>query len=70
MTTFMTRQDNVGCKPYDSIAWIFRVHIKEVDEYIFEYAVLYGNEDAPSKIELYRDEPEHDTNPDRVWRAS
>ena len=66
--TYMTRKDEgVGEGLTDSIAWIFDVHIQEADNKEYNYAVLTGNEDAPEKIELWRDKPNFDTVPDRVW---
>ena len=50
---FLTRHDSVGCEPYDSIAWAFEIHVKQPDTRVYNAAVLYGNEDAPSRIEFY-----------------
>lgn len=68
--TYMTRKDaNVGEGVFDSIAWIFETRLKETDNQEFNFAMLYGNEDCPRKIELWRDEPLFDTPPDRVWET-
>lgn len=46
--TYMTRQDaEIGEGLYDSIAWIFEVHINEPDTKEYNFAVLHGNEDCP-----------------------
>jgi hypothetical protein len=67
--TYLTRHDNVGCEPYDSIAWSFEVHVKHMpDKGIYNGALLYGNEDAPDKIEFWLEEnPHHEAKPDFVW---
>jgi hypothetical protein len=65
----LTRKDSeVGDGLFDSIAWAFSEHIKETDTGEFNSALLYGNEDAPERIELYRtSEPLVDTPIDRTW---
>ena len=72
--TVLTRHDSVGTDSFDSIHWVFEVHItplykahgmdvRDVDE--FHFAILHGNEDAPSKIELWRSaSPYHNSKPD------
>ena len=73
--TYVTRNDECGSDGFDSIAWIFETHIKEPDTREFNFAILYGNEDSPSKIELWRgrfggqEAPHYDTKPDRVWEV-
>lgn len=67
--TYLTRKDEVGVGQYDSIEWCFDVHIKKPDTKEFNFAVLHGNEDAPSKIEFWRIEPNFDTPPDYVWES-
>lgn len=67
---YMTRADEVGSGPYDSIAWLFDQHIKEQDTGEFNYALVHCvNEDSPRRVEFFRDEPDFDTVPDRVWFA-
>lgn len=69
--TYMTRIDTgLGSTSFDSIAWIFSEHLEEADDGTYKFAVLYGNEDAPERIELWRTEPRYDTPPDRVWIAA
>jgi len=40
----------------DDMSWLFDTHLKENKEFYPEYnsAILYGNEDCPEKIELYK----------------
>jgi hypothetical protein len=58
----------VGSGPFDSIKWALETHMKEHDTGEFNYAVLHGNEDAPLKIQLWRNpEPKWDEKPDREW---
>jgi hypothetical protein len=65
----MTRTDLVGRNLYDSIAWLFEVHLKEDDDPEYNYALLIGNEDSPIRIELWKDEPNFDTPADKIWYA-
>lgn len=67
--TFMTRKDEgVGEGVFDSIAWIFETHLQHQSNGAeFNFAMLTGNEDAPEKIELWREEPNYDRPPDKVW---
>lgn len=65
---FMTREDPVGSKPFDSIEWLFETHLRETDTGEYNFAVLYGpNENAPIRIELWRDEPNFDQLADKIW---
>lgn len=67
-TTYLTRDDS-DTGHYDSIKWCFDVHIKAPDTREYNFALLYGNEDAPQKIEFWRLEPNFDTPPDYAWSA-
>lgn len=69
---FMTREDaELGDGLFDSIAWLFSEHIKEPDTKEYNSAVVYGNEDSPIRIELYRSAAPLVSMPvDRVWKAS
>lgn len=68
---FLTREDNVGSRPFDSINWLFETHIKEPDCDEYHYAMLVGNnEDSPERIDLWREEPDWNSHADRVWYAS
>lgn len=50
----MTRADaDLGEGLFDSIAWAFSEHVKEPDNPAFNSAVLYGNDDAPVRIDFY-----------------
>lgn len=51
VVTTLTRHDWNG--QFDSIAWAFEEHLKEIDDGKFNFAVLYGNEDSPEEIEFY-----------------
>jgi hypothetical protein len=73
--TYLTRKDEgVGEGLFDSVKWALETHVQIPDECIYNFALLYGNEDAPSKIEFWRNEPhmlapdykEH-TPADYVW---
>lgn len=69
MLTQLTRSDEAGCEPYDSIQWAFDVHLKREDDGKYHYAILYGNEDAPRIIEFWRDAiPNYNQLPDYIWR--
>jgi hypothetical protein len=67
--TFLTRRDTeVGEGVFDSIAWAMEVHVKAPDTGEFNFAVLFGNEDAPVRIEFYtQTEPKVMDVPVRVW---
>lgn len=67
--TFMTRADaELGQGLYDSIAWIFEVHVKTPDTGEYNSAVLHGNEDCPETIQLWRDSsPNFGALPDAVY---
>jgi hypothetical protein len=65
----LTRHDEVGAAPYDSIKWAFEVHLHEQDTGEFNFAVLHGNEDAPIRIQFWRDEaPLWRNPPDKDWK--
>lgn len=66
----MTRTDeHLGATDtYDSINWIYEVHLKQPDTGIYNYAMFYGyNEDSPDRIKFWKDEPDFDTPPDYIW---
>lgn len=67
--TFMTRTDSgVGDGVFDSIAWIHEVHLRIPDKGKFNSAVLFGNEDAPERIHLWKsDIPTYGDAPDYTW---
>ena len=67
--TYITRCDvGLGDGAFDSIAWAFDTHIKAEDTGEYNSAMLYGNEDAPDKIEFYREAvPRYDAVPAWVW---
>jgi hypothetical protein len=65
----LTRADQVGSHPYDSVKWAIETHLKEQDTGEFTHAVLYGNEDAPDRIDFYDDEPKVNMPPRRIWEA-
>ncbi len=65
---YLTRKDtDVGVGEYDSIQWLFDVHLKRPDTHEYNFALLHGNEDSPQKIELWREEPDYNTRPDVTW---
>jgi len=70
-TTYMTRDDkDVGVGSFDSIAWLYETVFHVPDGKVFNYAMVYGNLDSPSKVELWSDEPNYDSKPDHVWEVS
>jgi hypothetical protein len=70
MQKFMTRMDaDLGEGLFDSIAWALEVHAKREDTGEYESAMLFGNEDAPDRIDFYREcDPESTAVPAFVWR--
>lgn len=61
---FITRRDDVGATtPYDSIKWVLETHLKLPDHNWFNSAIIYGNEDSPTKIELWRSKNPDDNRP-------
>lgn len=66
----LTRHDEVGALvPYDSIAWAYEVHLKELDPRTFNFAILHGNEDCPFRIQFWIVEaPLWRLPPDRDWK--
>lgn len=66
--TLLTRQDNFGNKDlFDSIKWAIETHVKEPDTGVYNFAVLYGSEDSPDRIDFYTDEPTVNAPPRRIW---
>jgi hypothetical protein len=67
--TYLTRKDaDLGEGLFDSIAWAYEVHVKEPDPRVYNFAILHGNEDAPSKIEFFvQENPNVDDVASWVW---
>lgn len=67
--TLLTRKDaDLGVGNFDSIAWVFEVHVKELDNSEFNSAVLYGDENAPEAIDFFREvEPLITSHVARHW---
>jgi hypothetical protein len=63
----LTRKDVVGADLFDSIRWAFEEHLCEPDNGDYHFAVLYGNEDSPDRIDFYSDEPQVNQPPRRIW---
>lgn len=64
--TYLTRNDtDCGEGSFDSISWALVMLGKE-DDKTLNFAVLHGNEDSPTRLELWKAEPNHDTKPDLV----
>lgn len=62
--TTLTRRD----EGFDSIAWALEVHVKKPNEPAFNYALMYGNEDAPDSIDFWYDpNPSAGQSPDWTW---
>jgi hypothetical protein len=66
--TILTRSDHVGVEPYDSIKWALDVHIKQPDTGEFNYGILHGNEDAPLRIQLWKQDPDWRQPCDLDWK--
>jgi hypothetical protein len=66
--TILHRKDEVT--KFDSIKWVIETHLKEMDTGEFHYGILHGNEDAPLKIELWKQDPNWDHPADRTWEPS
>ena len=66
--TILTRKDtDVGAGEFDSIKWAIETHMKEKDDGTYNHGVLEGNEDSPTQIRLWKQDPQWKTPPDRVW---
>lgn len=53
----------------EDIAWLRDVHCRDLPSNI-HFAVVYGNEDAPERIEAWIDEnPQYDALPDYAWSS-
>lgn len=66
MQTYLTRNDSdCGSGTFDSIKWALEKFNRQDDQSL-KFAVLYGNEDNPNKVEFFRDKPNHDTKPDLI----
>jgi hypothetical protein len=50
--TSLTRHD--WNNQFDSIKWAMEVHTKREDKGEYNFAVLYGNEDCPERIDFYK----------------
>lgn len=69
--TLLSRTDQVGVGPFDSIAWALETHVKQPDDGKYNFAVLYGNEDYPALIEFHCNPvPNHTDKPDFVWTCN
>jgi hypothetical protein len=71
MMTMLSRRDrHVGAGEFDSIKWAFETHVGKPDDPAYNYAVLYGNEDAPDRIDFWAREPQEGVMPRLIWRAT
>jgi hypothetical protein len=70
--TMLTRRDDLGVAsdPFDSIKWALETHVKRQDSGRYNYAVLYGNEDSPDRIDFWCSEPDVGDSPRLIWRSS
>jgi hypothetical protein len=60
----LTRDDD----GFDSIAWAFAEHVKTEDAKKYNFAILYGNADAPEEIRFWKaTKPLYNTADDFVW---
>ncbi len=67
----LTRADEIGAGPFDSIAWALETHCGAADTGEYNFAILYGNEDAPQAIQFWRAvNPDHNAPPDWVWEPA
>jgi len=68
--TWMTRRDDVGNGPFDSINWLYETVLHEHDHLEYDSALVFGNEDSPSRVEFYTlESPCIQDTPARVWIA-
>lgn len=68
---YLTRHDaGEGVGLFDSIRWAFDVHVKQPDDGEYNFAVLYGNEDSPDRIDLWANEPQVGVAPRLIWLPS
>ena len=70
MATLLTRHDEgVGEGEYDSVKWAFQTHVHKKDNKRYKSAMLYGNEDAPERIEFFtKASPLYTDKPAYTWR--
>jgi hypothetical protein len=67
--TFLTRNDEgIGEGIFDSIAWAYETHVKRADNPRAGFAVLYGNEDSPDRIDFF-DVNDCYTDPIETWKG-
>jgi hypothetical protein len=66
---YTRKDDGVGDGLFDSIAWLFDVHLKEKDNKRIKSAVVYGqNEDSPERVDLFlKHSPLVTDMPIRIW---
>lgn len=61
---FITRDDD----GYDSIEWLYEVHLKQRDNKKVKSAIITGNEDAPEKVELFLTKmPKYNAKPYKIY---
>jgi len=67
--TLLTRKDEgLGDGLFDSIARAFSEHLKLKDLGNYQSAIMYGNADAPDKIDFYlEEEPTIADSPELIW---
>ena len=58
--------DGLGEGLFDSVGWAFEVHVRQPDRPEITCAMLYGNDDAPERIEFYSVN-DNTRLPDLVW---
>lgn len=52
--TLLGRHDtDVGAGEFDSIAWVLTTHCGIHDTGLYQAAVLFGSEDAPTRVDLF-----------------
>ena len=71
MRKLTCNDDRLGEGSFDSIKWALETHCRMTDNAVFNSAILYGNEDAPSKIAFFSQaDPEFGDTPLYTWSDS
>lgn len=67
----MNKYRSTPLESAEDIAWAIEVHATTAPAgEVFRFAVLYGNEDAPSQIEFWHAaNPHYQAKPDFSWEA-
>jgi hypothetical protein len=67
MKLLSRRDEGLGVGLFDSIKWALDVHVQQPDCGTYKFAVLYGNEDSPDRIDFWATEPVVGVAPRFIW---